>query len=115
MALRNGGFASQARARPPDPKVLDPPGDRSSSSTLDLALTAFQCQFVSAQGHAEVGLRPAVESGSEASGCPLQAPHPQAPLHHPLWPRQQPFLLWASAGLGPAPRTRPQRLLSVSS
>lgn len=36
MALRNGGFASQARARPPDPKVLDPPGDRSSSSTLDL-------------------------------------------------------------------------------
>ena len=55
-----------------------------------LALTTFQCQSVSAQGHAEGGLRPAVESGSEASGNPLQAPHPRAPLHHPPWPWQPP-------------------------
>lgn len=61
----------------------------------------------------------------EGIWAPPQAPHPQAPLHHPLWPRQQPFLLWASAGLGPCPKDEtsqaefwvpgPSCLLSVSS
>lgn len=101
--LRDGGLASRARARAPDPEALGPPGDRSSASTLDLLP---QVSSASRSGPRVTLKRASGQlcgaGGDEAGSCPPRAPatpslalHPPAKAagtcQHPLWGNEGPL------------------------
>lgn len=96
--LRDGGLSSRARARPPGPEPSGPPGDRSSSSTLDVLSQAssasrFGPRVTLKRDEGQLWRAGGGESGGLSPGAPL---HPSPwPLHlpakaagaceHPLW------------------------------